>query len=29
MRLGGEITIDPKYPEKQIHHIKRFNDLKW
>jgi hypothetical protein len=28
MRLGGEITIDPKYPEKQIHHIKRFNDLK-
>ena len=28
MRLGDEITIDPKYPEKQIHHIKRFNDLK-
>lgn len=28
MRLGGEITIDPKYPEKQIHHIKKFNEFK-
>jgi hypothetical protein len=28
MRLGGEITIDPKYPEKQIHHVKRFNEFK-
>lgn len=28
MRLGGEITIDPKYPEKQTHHIKKFNEFK-
>ena len=28
LRLGGEITIDPKYPEKQIHHFKKFNEFK-
>lgn len=27
MRLGGEITIDPKFPEKQIHHVKKFNEF--
>lgn len=27
MRLGGEVIVDPKYPEKSIHHIKSFNDF--
>lgn len=28
MRLGGEIIVDPKSPEKQFHHVKKFNDFK-
>jgi hypothetical protein len=28
MRLGGEIIVDPNSPEKQFHHVKKFNDFK-
>jgi len=27
MRLGGEVIVDPKFPEKSIHHVKKFNDF--
>lgn len=27
MRTGGEIIVDPKFPEKSIQHIKKFNDF--
>jgi len=28
MRLGGEVTVDPKSTEKQILHVKKTNDFK-
>lgn len=28
MRKGGEVIVNPKFPEKSIHHIKSINDLK-
>ena len=27
MRLGGEVIVDTKFPEKSIHHVKSFNDF--
>jgi len=27
MRLGGDVIVDPKFPGKSIHHIKKFNEF--